>query len=118
MIVHGLQKLLVFGMANVGANFAKMGVPAPGVLGWFIPLLETLAPIAIILGLLTRLAALGLAFDMLGAIAFVHFKNGFFNPMGFEFPLSLLVMHLVLVLAGAGDYSVDAAIRRRRSGGV
>jgi putative oxidoreductase len=118
MIVHGAQKLFVFGMANVGANFGKMGVPAAGLMGPFISLLEVLAPIAIIIGLLTRLAALGLAFDMLGAIALVHFKNGFFNPMGFEFPLALLGMYAVLVIAGGGDYSIDASIARRRTQGA
>ncbi|HEX4681223.1 MAG TPA: DoxX family protein [Gemmatimonadaceae bacterium] len=115
MIAHGAQKLFVFGMANVGANFGKMGIPAPGVMGPFIGLLEFLAPIAIIIGLLTRLAALGLAFDMLGAIAFVHFKNGFFAPMGLEYPLALLGMYAALVIAGAGDYSIDGSIARRKT---
>ncbi|HXT17969.1 MAG TPA: DoxX family protein [Gemmatimonadaceae bacterium] len=115
MIVHGLQKVFVFGLGNVGANFVKMGIPGANVMGPFIGVLEVLAPIAILIGLLTRLAALGLAFDMLGAITFVHFKNGFFAPMGFEFPLSLLGMYAVLVIAGAGDYSLDASLARRRT---
>jgi putative oxidoreductase len=115
MLVHGAQKLFVFGLANVGTSFGKMGIPAPGLMGPFIALLEFLAPIAIIIGLLTRLAALGLAFDMLGAIAFVHFRNGFFNPMGFEYPLALVGMYAVLVIAGAGDYSIDGSIARRKT---
>ena len=114
MIAHGWQKLFVFGIGNIGASFAKMGVPAPAVIGPFIGLLEFLAPIAIVVGLLTRLAALGLACDMLGAILVVHMKNGFFNPMGFEFPLSLLGIYVTLVIAGAGDHSIDASMAQRR----
>src|SRR5579885_2392695 len=114
MIAHGIQKIFVYGFAGVSGSFGQMGVPAPSVMGPFIALLEFLAPIAIILGLLTRLAALGLAFDMLGAIAFVHFKNGFFLPTGFEYAFSLFTVFTTLVIAGAGDYSVDAAIARRR----
>jgi putative oxidoreductase len=114
MLAHGAQKLFVFGIGNIGAGFAKMGVPAPAVMGPFIALLEFLAPIAIIIGLLTRLAALGLACDMLGAILLVHMKNGFFLPTGFEFPLSLLGIYVTLVIAGAGDYSIDTSIARRR----
>ena len=113
MLAHGWQKLFVFGIGNVGSAFAKMGVPAPAAIGPFIAVVEVVAPIAIILGLLTRLAALGLACDMLGAILFVHMKNGFFNPMGLEFPLSLLGIYVTLVIAGAGDYAIDASIARR-----
>ncbi len=114
MIAHGAQKLFVFGMANVGHGFAQMGLPAPGILGPAIALLEFLAPIALFIGLLTRLAALGLFLDMLGAIVFVHSKSGFFAPQGIEFPLALAIGYLVLVIAGPGAYSIDAAISHRR----
>jgi putative oxidoreductase len=115
MIPHGAQKLFVFGFAGVSSGFAQMGVPMPGVMGPFIALLEFFAGIAIVFGLLTRLASLGVAFDMLGAILFVHFKNGFFAPMGFEFPLMLLGAFATLVIAGGGAYSIDNAIANRRT---
>lgn len=116
MIAHGAQKLFVFGIANVSHGFAQMGIPAPGAMGAFIALLEFLAPIALFMGLLTRLAALGLFFDMVGAIVLVHMKNGFFAPQGFEFPLALAAGYLAIVIAGPGAYSIDAAIARRRFG--
>ena len=114
MLAHGLQKTFVFGIAGVTQGFTQTGVPAAAFMGPFISLLEIVAPLAIIFGLLTRLAAFGLVCDMLGAILLVHFKNGFFNPTGFEFPLSLLVAYVVFMITGAGQYSIDAMLARRR----
>ena len=92
-----------------------MGVPFPGVMGPFVALLEFFGGIALVIGLLTRLAALGLACDMLGAILLVHFQAGFFLPKGYEFALTLLASSIALALAGAGQFSVDSAISSRGS---
>src|SRR5215207_5447204 len=104
---------VVFGFDGVAGSFAQMGIPAAGLMGPFVALVEFFGGIAIVLGLLTRLAALGLASTMVVAILTVHLKAGFFNPGGVEFPLSLLGMAAALITTGAGAFSLDALIGKR-----
>ena len=112
-LAHGGQKLFVYGFEGVTGAFGGMGIPMPGIVGPFIALLEFFGGLALVVGLLTRLAAFGLALNMLGAILFVHLAAGFFLPNGYEFALSLLGSSALLALTGAGAYSADALIGRR-----
>lgn len=120
MLVHGAQKLFVFGLGGTTAAFTQMGIPMASIAGPLVAFVEFLAPIALFLGLFTRLAAFALMCDMIGAIYFVHFKNGFFNPKGFEYPLALAISFLALAIAGAGSMSVDGkmADRHHASGSI
>ncbi len=114
-IAHGAQKIFTFGFAGVTDGFAQMGIPLPGITGPLAALVEFLGGIALVVGLLTRLAALGLAIDMLGAILLVHLPAGFFLPNGYEFALTLFAASIALMIGGPGEYSVDAGIGRRRA---
>jgi putative oxidoreductase len=114
-INHGYAKLFKFGFAGVTDAFTHMGVPLPGIMGPFVGLLEFFGGIALVIGLLTRLFALGFAIDMLVAILLVQLKKGF---SGFEFEFLLMAASVALLFAGAGNFSVDAQIARRGEPGA
>ena len=114
-VAHGAQKIFVYGFAGVSGAFQGMGIPFPGITGPLTGLVELFAGLALVVGLLTRLAGFGLAITMLGAIAFVHLAAGFFAPTGFEFPLALLAATSALAFTGAGRFSLDGLIASRRA---
>ncbi len=103
--------MFVYGFAGVTGAFTQMGVPFPGIMGPFIGLLEFFGGIALLLGLLTRLLAVGFVCDMLGAIVLVQLKRGF---SAYELEFLLLGSSLALALTGAGRFSVDAFLAARQ----
>lgn len=113
-IAHGGQKLFVYGFDGVAGAFGQMGVPAPALVGPAIALIEFFGGFALAIGLLTRVAALGIGSTMIGAILLVHLPAGFFAPNGIEFPLALLAAAATLVVTGAGKFSLDALIAGRQ----
>ena len=88
--------------------FTSIGIPLP--LAYLVCFTEFLGGIGLVLGLFTRLAALGVAAVMVGAVVKVHLPNGFFmnweltpgKGHGFETNLALLAMALACVIAGGG----------------
>jgi putative oxidoreductase len=118
---HGAQKMLGwfggFGFHGTMGFFTGMGMPAP--LAFLIICTEFFGGLGLIFGLLTRIASLGIAGLMIGAIFMVHLPNGFFmNWMGtqkgegFEYHLLVLAIAGALLLRGAGAFSLDRALSK------
>jgi putative oxidoreductase len=111
-IVHGYGKLFS-GMADFKAFVASLGLP--GILAWAAAGIEFFGGAALILGLLTRWAALGIAAVMAVAILKVHLPHGLTGENGYEFPLILLAVAVSLMLIGGGPVSLDALLIEKKS---
>jgi putative oxidoreductase len=114
-LVHGGQKLFVGGFSGTAEMLGQMQIPAAGIIGPALAIVEPLAGVAIVLGLLTRVAGLAVAIDMFGAILTFHRLHGFFVPIGIEFPMMLCAGGLVLTALGAGPFSIDHQLAKRGS---
>ncbi len=75
--MHAYLALAVNGPSGMIAYQAKAGIPFPEIATWYLILAHGLGGILLVLGIYTRWAALANVPAMLGAIVFVHLKNGF-----------------------------------------
>ncbi len=113
-LMHGGQKLFIYGFRNVAGFMSQLGIPLPMVSAVVVTIVEFFGGAALLLGLVTRWAAILIGFDMLVAVVAVHLRGGFFLPKGFEYALTLLAANIALALAGPGAASLDAVIAKRR----
>lgn len=123
MFPHGAQKALGwfggFGFSGTMNFFTQqMHIPAP--LAFLAIAAEFAGSIGLILGCLSRVAALGIGTNMVVAIATVHAPNGFFmnwygtqKGEGFEYHLLAIGLALIVLFLGAGKASLDRLISRR-----
>jgi putative oxidoreductase len=122
---HGSQKLFgAFGGPGL-ANMVKMMGP----LGYPVTIGEFFGGLGLIFGFLTRFSAASLIVIMLGAIAQVHGKNGFFlgkgpdstlATAGYEYCFALIGLLAPILIAGPGRYSIGRFLplpRSARTGG-
>jgi putative oxidoreductase len=117
---HGAQKMLGwFGgygfSGTMGFFTGTMHIPAP--FAFLAIAAEFFGGLGLILGFLTRIAAFGIAVNMVVAIAMVHSAFGFFmnwsgtqKGEGIEYHLLTLATTVFLMIRGAGAFSVDRAI--------
>ncbi len=114
-VLHGAQKIFIYHYAGVVGVFHQMGIPAPAVSAAFAMAAEFVGGLLLLSGLYTRLAAIPVAFTMLVAITQVHLHAGFFaQGGGFEYPLTLLVANVALVIGGGGTFALDNLRTRRQ----
>lgn len=111
MAVHGWDKVAHGHLHSFAVFVAHLGLP--GWLGYVAAFTELLGGAALILGLFTPIAATGLAIDMAVAILRVHLHHGLTGNGGFEFPLSLLALSLILLADGPGWLAVDRIVFRK-----
>lgn len=109
-IAHGYQKLFVWGLHGVAGTFGQMGLPLPVLSAYLATFAEFFGGIALLLGFMTRLAAIPVAFTMVVALLQVHLKGGFYLPTGFEYVLVLLVANIALITGGGGAFALDNVI--------
>ena len=117
---HGAQKMLGWfggpgfsgtmgmftGYMHIPASFAFLAIAA-----------EFFGGLGLILGFLTRIAAFGIAANLVVAVVMVHSSNGFFRNWtgtqkgeGFEYHLLALALTAFLMIRGAGAFSIDRLI--------
>jgi len=119
MFPHGAQKALGwfggYGLRGTLDFLRKSGVASP--VAVLAIMAEFLGPLGLAVGLLTRVAALGITAVMLGSILTVHRQHGFFmnwygnqQGEGFEYHILAIGLAVALVLSGGGVWSLDAVI--------
>ena len=118
--MHGAQKMLGwFGgygfHGTMGFFTQQMGIPTP--LAFLAICAEFFGGLGLLVGLLGRIAALGIIVNMLVAIVTVHHVNGFFmnwtgqqKGEGFEYHLLAIALAIVVLIKGSGAISIDRAI--------
>ncbi|TXY73860.1 DoxX family protein [Vibrio cholerae] len=117
-MAHGAQKLFGwfggYGLEGTGQWMASIGLEPGVAMAFMAGSGEFFGGLAILLGLLTRPAALVLSVTMLVAIFSVHFSHGLFlSNGGYEFGLALLAGSVSLLISGAGRLSLDNLLLKR-----
>jgi putative oxidoreductase len=104
---HGSQKLFgAFGGPGLEKTVEMMGP-----IGYLVTIGEFFGGLGLIVGFLTRFSAASLIVVMLGAIATVHGKHGFFlQSGGFEYNLSLIGLLAPVLIAGPGWCAVGRCL--------
>lgn len=118
LAAHGAQKLFGWfggnGLAGTAGWLSSMGMEPGLLMAILAGGAEFFGGLALVLGLLTRPAALVAAFTMLVAIFSVHIGNGLFAADGgYEYALTLMVALLALAVQGGGYLSMDNALSKK-----
>jgi putative oxidoreductase len=120
---HGAQKLLGWfgghGFTGTMNSFTdNMGIPV--ILAFLAIMAESLGAVALITGFLTRVAAFGIATNMVVAVFMVHLPYGFFmnwfgnqEGEGFEFHILAVALAVAIMIRGGGKWSIDRMITRK-----
>ena len=111
-IVSGYGKAMA--MAGTVAYLEKTGVPMPGIAYYGVVAIELGGGLLLLLGLQTRLVALVLALFSVATALLAHTDFAAAGQqINFMKNMAMAGGYLAFVAAGAGLYSIDAALGRR-----
>jgi len=115
----------IFFYAAYGKLFVWSGVPEGMMPAWLVPvtkllfIVEPLGALAVLVGFLTRWAAVGLSIIMVGAIFVSQFVMGIgfapYDSPGWNIALAVLGACLVLLAFGAGQWSIDSVLSKHKT---
>ena len=120
---HGAQKLFGWFDGNGFEGtmiFFTRHMQLPWIIGFLVIMIETFAPVLLLLGLATRIAALFIFINFVGIIWTTNLNNGFFmnwnmmpdTPEGYEYHLLILGVCIILMIHGGGKASLDSLLMR------
>lgn len=122
MFPHGAQKVLGWfgGYGFTGTmHFFTGSMHIPALFAFLAIAAEFAGSIALILGVFSRVAALGIAANMVVAVAMIHRHIGFFmnwsgaqKGEGYEYHLLAIGLALIVLMHGAGRASIDRALSK------
>jgi putative oxidoreductase len=116
LLAHGCQKLFgMFGGMGVRGNaalFERLGY-SPGMFwGNLVGCTEVIGGALLVLGLFTRPAALSIVIFMIFSIHFTSAKGFFWSNGGMEYSILILLVALVFMIRGGGEYSLDRSMAK------
>ena len=124
MFAHAAQKVFGWFGGNgwvPALEFYNGVLGIPVAIAAFAILTELLSSVGMIVGFLSRAAALGVISIMVGAIAIMIGPNGFFmnwfgqmdaGAEGYEYHLLVIAMSVLMVAKGGGAFSIDRILMR------
>ncbi|MBI2658565.1 DoxX family protein [Candidatus Woesearchaeota archaeon] len=112
---HGYLKLFAPGGFTGTVGFlTTLGIPLPTYSALLVAAVEFLGGIFLLLGMVTKWSSLLLIIDMLVALFMVHLKNGLLvSKGGYEFVLVLLAGLVVVLVNGAGSFSLGKGFKSK-----
>ena len=113
MLAHGLQKFGLLGgpgLDGITGFFGSLGFRPARAWAVLVAVVEAVGGVFLIIGLLTPVAGMLIAADLVVAIVVTHWPRFWAQDGGLEFPLPIAAGALALELIGAGSWSLDALL--------
>jgi len=115
LFAHGFEKVFANGFGYTSSHFAQMGVPLAPLSAAYASTVEVVGGSLLILGAATTVVAALAVLDMIGAtLTTGHYAAIFVQNRGFELEGALCAGLLLLLVLGAGRFSLDHLLLSRR----